>query len=112
MSSRDVKVSKFLSLVLRHKPEEIGITLDSAGWVAVNELLKASAAHGFPISIEELKRVVETNDKKRFAFNEDGSLIRASQGHSVEVDLQYDPAVPPEILFHGTAERFLASIQA
>jgi putative RNA 2'-phosphotransferase len=112
MNGRDVRVSKFLSLVLRHKPEEIGITLDSAGWVGVKDLLQASAAHAFPISMEELKRVVETNDKKRFAFSEDETRIRASQGHSVEVDLQYEPAVPPEILFHGTAERFLASIQA
>nr|AUN37138.1 RNA:NAD 2'-phosphotransferase [uncultured bacterium] len=111
MKDRTVKISKFLSLVLRHKPEEIGIQLDAAGWVPVTELLSACQAHGFSIKPEELEEVVRTNDKQRFAFSEDGSMIRASQGHSVEVKLDYQPLVPPEILYHGTATRFLDSIK-
>lgn len=112
MSSDLVRLSKFLSLVLRHEPERIGITLDSNGWVAVEELLAAAARAGNPIPRERLEEVVATNDKKRFAFSPDGSLIRASQGHSVEVDLGLPPAVPPERLFHGTATRFVDSIRA
>ena len=108
---RLVKISKFLSLVLRHQPDKIGVTLDKAGWVAVDELLRACQQHSFPITLEELKAVVATSDKKRFAFNEDGMQIRANQGHSVEVELGYQPATPPALLYHGTAERFLVSIR-
>jgi putative RNA 2'-phosphotransferase len=111
MANRQVTISKFLSLVLRHKPERIGIRLDEAGWTSVSELLAACNAHGFSLKHEELHRVVENNDKKRFAFSADGSRIRASQGHSIQVELDYAPAVPPEILYHGTAERFLSSIK-
>jgi len=105
------KTSKFLSLILRHEPERVGLKLDSAGWVAVDELLAAANRHGVPLTLEQLKHVVATSDKKRFAFSEDGLRIRASQGHSVEVDLQYAPQIPPELLYHGTAERFLDSIR-
>jgi putative RNA 2'-phosphotransferase len=112
MQNRTVKISKFLSLVLRHKPEEIGIRLDPAGWVPVNDLLSACQAHGFSIRRDELEEAVRSNDKKRFAFSEDRQLIRASQGHSVEVQLDYQPLTPPEILYHGTATRFLDSIKA
>jgi putative RNA 2'-phosphotransferase len=108
---RTTRASKFLSLVLRHKPDEIGIALDSAGWVDVDVLLAAMAAHGRAITIDELRHVVETSDKKRFALSEDGRRIRASQGHSVEVELGYEPATPPDVLFHGTVERFLPSIR-
>jgi putative RNA 2'-phosphotransferase len=107
-----VKISKFLSLVLRHKPEEIGITLDDAGWVNVDVLLTAMAAHDRPITEADLRHVVDTSDKKRFALSDDGRRIRASQGHSVEVELGYEPATPPDVLFHGTVERFLDSIRA
>lgn len=110
MKDNLIKTSKFLSLVLRHKPEEIGITLDQNGWVSVSELLDACNKHGVAITLEELETVVATSDKKRFAFNEDHSMIRANQGHSVEVDLGYKPQEPPEILYHGTADRFLSSI--
>lgn len=106
-----VKVSKFLSLVLRHQPEKIGITLDDAGWVEVSNLLRACNENGFAISAQLLEEVVRTNDKKRFAFSEDGLKIRASQGHSIEVELDYTPITPPEILYHGTATRFLDSIK-
>jgi len=111
MQNKTVKISKFLSLVLRHKPQEIGIQLDAAGWVSVGELLSACQAHGFSIRRDELEEVVRTNDKQRFAFSEDNLMIRASQGHSVEVKLDYQPLTPPEILYHGTATRFLDSIK-
>ncbi len=106
-----IRMSKFLSLILRHEPERVGLKLDSAGWVGVTELLEAVNRHGVPLTLEQLKHVVGTNDKKRFAFSEDGQRIRASQGHSVKVDLQYEPTVPPELLYHGTPERFVDSIR-
>ncbi len=104
-------ISKFLSLVLRHQPQQIGITLDAAGWVPVSELLDAMLAHRFALTREELEEVVATSEKKRFAFSDDGLRIRASQGHSVEVELGYQPATPPALLFHGTVDRFLDSIR-
>jgi putative RNA 2'-phosphotransferase len=107
-----VKTSKFLSLILRHQPERVGLKLDGAGWVNVNELLEAMNRHGVSLSLEELKHVVATNDKRRFEFSADGLKIRASQGHSVEIDLQYQPEVPPEFLYHGTPEKFVESIRA
>lgn len=106
-----IRASKFLSLVLRHEPERVGLTLGEAGWVGVGELLEAVNRHGVALTLDELRHVVATSDKKRFAFSEDGLRIRASQGHSVEVDLQYPPQTPPEILYHGTAARFLRSIR-
>jgi putative RNA 2'-phosphotransferase len=111
MGDRDTKVSKLLSLVLRHRPERIGIALDSGGWVGVAELLCALGEHGLRLTEEELRRIVRANDKRRFALSPDGSRIRASQGHSVEVELGYEPAAPPPVLYHGTAERFLPAIR-
>lgn len=111
MLDRKIKTSKFLSLVLRHQPERIGLALDEAGWANVAELLAACRAHGFALTEEELRDAVSTNDKKRFAFDETGRKIRASQGHSIQVELDYAEATPPAILYHGTAERFLASIR-
>ncbi len=105
-----IRTSKFLSLVLRHEPERVGLKLGEAGWVAVDELLRAVNANGVTLTLDQLKHIVATSDKKRFAFSEDGQQIRASQGHSVEVDLQYPPQTPPEILYHGTATRFLDGI--
>src|SRR5688572_8654411 len=102
-----IRTSKFLSLILRHEPAKVGLRLGEAGWVAVSELLAAVNRHGAPLTLEQLKHIVATSDKKRFAFSEDGQRIRASQGHSVDVDLQYPPQQPPEILYHGTASRFL-----
>jgi len=106
------KVSKFLSLVLRHEPARIGITLDSAGWTDVDALLAASAAHGVAFTRDELAQVVATSDKQRFALSPDGARIRANQGHSVEVELELAPATPPAVLYHGTVDRFLDSIRA
>lgn len=112
MTKREVKISKFLSLVLRHQPETVGLKLDDAGWVGVADLLAAADRQDLKFSRAELQQVVANNDKQRFSFSEDGQLIRANQGHSVAVELGYEPTVPPDTLFHGTAERFLASIQA
>ncbi|MGA4988445.1 RNA 2'-phosphotransferase [Nonomuraea bangladeshensis] len=109
MRRRLVRVSKFLARHLRHDPGRIGLILDPAGWVPVEELLSAAAAHGFPITPAELARVVETDDKRRYVI-EDGR-IRASQGHSVPVDLGLPPAEPPEVLYHGTVGRFLSAIR-
>jgi putative RNA 2'-phosphotransferase len=111
MSERAVKISKFLSLVLRHRPEKVGLELDESGWVSVERLIEASRAHGVEFTLEELQNVVASNDKKRFSLSDDGLWIRANQGHSIKVELGYAPTVPPEILYHGTAERFLASIK-
>jgi len=110
MNRKDVKRSKFLSKVLRHHPESIGIRLDANGWVNVEVLLEACRKHGVPLDRETLERIVRTNDKKRFSFSEDGQRIRANQGHSVSVDLNLEPVEPPAKLYHGTARHFLPSI--
>jgi putative RNA 2'-phosphotransferase len=102
------KISKRLSYILRHAPDSVGLILDEQGWVSVNDLV---TKFGDPLSIEDLKEVVETNDKKRFAFNDDFTKIRASQGHSIEIDLAYEPTTPPDFLYHGTATRFIQSIE-
>jgi putative RNA 2'-phosphotransferase len=104
-------ISKFLSLVLRHQPQEIGLQLNENGWANVQELLTKMNAYGIAVDRTLLNTVVETNDKKRFAFNEDYTLIRASQGHSVEVELQLNEVPPPELLYHGTVQKFLAAIK-
>src|ERR1043166_5055092 len=106
-----IKASKFLSLILRHEPERVGLKLGEAGWVSVEELLQAVNRHGVPLTPEQLKHIVATSDKKRFAFSDDGRRIRASQGHSLAVDLQYQAQTPPEFLYHGTATRFLPGIR-
>jgi putative RNA 2'-phosphotransferase len=106
VDSRDVvRRSKRLSSVLRHAPDRVGLTLDAAGWVDVDALL---AALGWTRA--ELEHVVATNDKRRFALDGTGTRIRASQGHSVAVDLGYAAQPPPPVLFHGTAERNLPAI--
>ena len=111
MSNSDVnKISKFLSLVLRHQPEAAGVKLDDNGWVEVEQLLSNMRERGWKMDFELLSLVVDTNNKKRFAFNEDKSKIRASQGHSIDIELGYSPQLPPPILYHGTAEKNLASI--
>lgn len=107
-----VRTSKFLSLVLRHRPDRIGVSLDPAGWIEIDALLAACARHGVAISRAELAAVVATNDKQRFAISDDGARIRASQGHSVDVELGYEPATPPEVLFHGTIAAALPAIRA
>ena len=112
MAKSTDSLSRFLSYVLRHAPDSIGMTLDPQGWVAVDELLAKAAAAGKKLTRESLAAIVAENDKQRFKFSDDGLRIRANQGHSVEVDLHLPPRVPPERLFHGTATRFLESIRA
>ncbi|MBD0262528.1 MAG: RNA 2'-phosphotransferase [Tolypothrix sp. Co-bin9] len=109
-NSRLVKISKYLSKHLRHQPQRINISLCPGGWVAVDELLAACKKHQFPISREELDLVVANNDKQRFSFDSTGTLIRANQGHSVEVDLQLEAVVPPDVLYHGTGHKAVESI--
>ncbi len=110
-ADHNIKASKFLSLILRHKPETIGLVLDEAGWTPVADLLAGCARKGIHLSLPELKELVSASDKQRFALSEDGLFIRANQGHSVAVELGLKPAVPPEVLYHGTIEKFLPSIR-
>ena len=105
-----VRLSKRMSSWLRHHPEAIGLTMDGAGWVPVDQLLANASARGKGFSRESLELVVAANNKKRFEFDETGTQIRARQGHSVPVDLGYAEAEPPEVLYHGTAQRTLALI--
>lgn len=100
-----------MSLVLRHQPALAGLVLDAAGWTSVDALLRGAAAAGTPFTREELDEIVRTSDKQRYALCPEGDRIRANQGHTVEVDLGYALGEPPECLFHGTVERFLAAIR-
>jgi putative RNA 2'-phosphotransferase len=110
MADTLVRTSKFLSLVLRHEPGKIGLELDPQGWVSIEELLSKAVGH-LPLTAELLHQVVRASDKQRFAISEDGTRIRANQGHSVPVELGLAAQVPPEQLYHGTATRFLDSIR-
>lgn len=105
------KLSKFLSLVLRHRPEAVGLTLDSQGWVEIDALLGACNAHARALSREVLAELVANSAKQRFAISSDGRSVRASQGHSTRVDLGYEPTQPPDVLFHGTVASSLDSIR-
>ena len=105
------KTSKFLSLILRHKPEVIGITLDEHGWARVDEVI-AGIGQTRPMSMAILEEIVATDSKGRYAFNEDKTLIRANQGHSVHVDVELAEKLPPAVLYHGTGEKSVVSIEA
>lgn len=105
------RISKYISLILRHKPEVIGIQLDAHGWADVNALL-AGISKKYFIDRDILEEIVRSDSKQRYIFNEDRTRIRASQGHSVQVDVELPVAEPPETLYHGTARRFSASIEA
>ena len=107
-----VKISKLLSLVLRHDPSVLSLTIDENGWINVSDLIKAVKSKYPDFNKEVLDTVVETNDKKRFAFNDAKTKIRANQGHSIEVDLNLSPEMPPEILYHGTSSKSLDAIYA
>lgn len=104
-------ISKFLSLVLRHKPEEIGISMDSEGWVDVDELIEKCNLKKQSLDFEILEEVVITNDKQRFSFNDDYTRIRANQGHTIAVDLQFEPVKPLDVLYHGTVAKFIDDIK-
>ena len=111
MSSKHESTSKFLSYVLRHKPESISLALDSEGWAKIDQLIRLANGHGKKLTRELLLKIVAASDKKRFAVSLDGSKIRANQGHSIQVNLNLQPQIPPQILFHGTATRFVSSIR-
>ena len=110
MADRLKSISKFLSKYLRHAPQDLGLTLMTGGYVRVDDLLNACQARDFPVTLEELKACVAADEKTRYSFDDTGELIRANQGHSVEVDLQLKEQIPPDVLYHGTVERFIQSI--
>ena len=103
--------SKFLSLVLRHEPQRIGIEMDASGWVVVDDLLEKLALNGQPLSRDELEEIFRTSDKKRFTLSPDKTRIRAAQGHSIGVSLGLEPVEPPAVLYHGTAAKNVAMIR-
>ena len=109
MGSLD-KLSVFISLVLRHKPDVAGITLDSHGWANVDELLDGINKTGRKIDRKTLEEIVSADNKQRYSFNQDKTMVRANQGHSVPVDVELKELQPPDILYHGTADRFLDDI--
>ena len=112
LTKTEVRLSRFISLVLRHNPGAAGVHMDAHGWVAVDELLAGTEKAGHPMDRATLERIVRYNNKKRFAFSEDGTKIRARQGHSIPVDLELIRREPPALLYHGTAERTVPSIKA
>lgn len=109
-ANRNIKLSKFLSRILRHKPELVGLELDRQGWANVAELIELMQTAGKKITFESLKEMVETDPKNRYAFDDGFKRIRANQGHSIPIDLGYKPLEPPEVLYHGSAGRFKESI--
>ena len=111
MEKNLTKISKFLSLILRHRPQTIGLTLDENGWADVEELIEKARVHGRTLNLNLLSDVVANNDKKRFVFSENGTRIRASQGHSIEIDLNLEPVEPQDVLYHGTAQKYLNFIK-
>lgn len=106
-----IDLSRFLSYVLRHKPEAIGLNMESDGWVRVEELLAKMSVNGKDITLDVLEIIVQQDDKQRYSFNSDKTLIRANQGHSIEIDLNLEPVDPPKYLYHGTTGRNLESIR-
>ena len=113
MNKKEIKrISKFLSLLVRHRQETIGLNLDTHGWAEVEELRTKSAKHNVRFTLEQLDEVVETNNKKRFIFNDDKTKIRANQGHSLKtVDLEFKNIEPDEFLYHGTVDKFMSLIK-
>ena len=110
--SSTTEISKFLSFVLRHKPEAIDITVDREGWVEVETLVEAARRHGRSLDATTIERVVATSDKQRFALSADGKFIRANQGHSTNaVEIAFAEQAPPPLLYHGTVARFIDAIR-
>lgn len=110
MSKNNTGTSKFISLILRHRPEVIGIKLDEHGWADVKELIEGVNKAGRELNREMLEEIVDTDEKQRYSFNEDHSRIRANQGHSIPVDVELEEKTPPELLYHGTGEKYVSSI--
>ena len=103
-------ISRYISLILRHKPEVIGITIDEHGWANVEELIQGIEKNNPGFNKEILEEIVRTNNKQRYSFNDDKTLIRANQGHSIPVDVELEEKEPPKILYHGTGEKYISSI--
>ncbi len=110
MKGNTSSISRYISLILRHKPEVIGITLDEHGWANVDALI-AGVSRTRPLDLAGLEEIVRTDEKQRYAFNADKTKIRANQGHSVPVDVELEAVTPPEILYHGTGEKYVDSIE-
>lgn len=110
INKNDMGISKFISLVLRHKPQEANLTLDEYGYTNVSDLLTGLNGEGYKANLEDLQRIVREDDKQRYSFSSDGNKIRANQGHSVKVNLELQSIEPPNVLYHGTAQRFKESI--
>lgn len=110
MSDNTVTASKFLSLLLRHKPEAVGLSLDAEGWAIIEDIVRLTVGKRTPLTKKLIEEITATSDKKRFVISDDGTRIRANQGHSIMVDLNLVPRDPPATLYHGTATRFLESI--
>jgi len=112
MSKKNTDISKFLSYVLRHKPEAIGLSLDNEGWAIISDLILCSVKEGYTLDNNLLHDIVDSSDKKRFTISDDGLRIRAAQGHSTQqVNIAYTEKKPPDILYHGTASRFISAIR-
>ena len=111
MKGNNTSTSRFISLILRHKPEVIGITLDEHGWANVEELI-AGVNQTRPLDMAGLEEIVRTDEKQRYSFNADKTKIRANQGHSIPVDVELEAVTPPEILYHGTGEKYVEFIEA
>ncbi|MBK1812235.1 RNA 2'-phosphotransferase [Clostridium sp. YIM B02505] len=109
---KDLELGKFISLILRHSPETIGITLDEHGWAKVEELIEGINRVGKTIDFETLERIVKENNKQRYSFSDDRTKVRANQGHSIEVDVELEESIPPKYLYHGTSTRFIDSIMS
>ncbi|NRT72703.1 RNA 2'-phosphotransferase [Clostridium beijerinckii] len=110
MSNKDMRISKFISLILRHKPEEIGLTLDEYGYINTSDLIKGLNKKGHKVTISDIERIVAEDGKQRYSFDNDKTKIKANQGHSIKVNLELQVVEPPEVLYHGTATRFMDSI--
>lgn len=104
----NVKIAKLLCFVLRHKPESIGLSLDKHGWAVVDDLVRLTPKYN--LTVDRLHEIANDDDKMRFAFSDDNTRIRANQGHSIDIEPDFEEATPPDLLYHGTAERFLKSI--
>ena len=112
MSKNHTDISKFLSYVLRHQPEAVGLSLDKAGWAVITDLILCAKQEGYTLDPDIIQAIVASSDKKRFTISEDGLHIRAAQGHSTQqVDIAYQEKIPPAILYHGTATRFISAIR-
>ena len=109
-NSKLTRTSRFIALVLRHKPQAAGIEVDEHGWANVDELIAGISAAGHPLDRATLDLIVATDEKGRYSYSDDGKRIRANQGHSIHVDVELEETMPPDTLFHGTATRFLESI--